>query len=142
MNLSFRKLSTNDISSIKEIIEGFMLFNPEQIKLFLSESQNIALVAELDNKIVGFIFGYSLTRLDKKSPQFFIYSVDIHPAYQNKGYGSRFIKFAIDWASNNGFSESFVPTEKDNLRACRVYEKAGMTYSKNDCDRLYVIDYQ
>lgn len=142
MNPSFRLLCADDISSVKEIIESFIHFNPEQIKAFLSEKQNIFFIAELDCTTIGLIYGYSLIRLDGKEPQFFIYSVDIHPDYQNKGYGSKFVKYAIDWARDNGFSESFVLTEKDNPRACRVYEKASMTYSKNDCDRLYVVEYK
>ena len=141
MSLIFEVMNEADIPFIKGIIDGFTQFNPKQISTFLSNKQNIALVAKLDNKIIGFIYGYSLTSLDGIAPKFFIYSVDVHPDYQNKGYGSRFIKYVIDWAKNNGFCESFVLTEKDNTRACRVYEKAGMTYSENDCDRLYVIEY-
>jgi len=73
---------------------------------------------------------------------FFIYSVDIYPPYQGQGIGSRFMQFALNWAKQNGFSESFVMTEKDNLAACRAYEKAGMIHSKNDCERLYVTEYK
>jgi len=142
MGLLFDSLQESDILSIKEIVEGFMTFNPAQIKAFLSEEQNIALIAKLDGVTIGLIYGYALTRMDGKAPQFFIYSVDIHPAYQDKGYGSRFTQYAVDWAKDNGFSESFVPTDKDNPRACRVYEKAGMKHSKNDCDRMYVVEYE
>ena len=141
MAITFEFLQKKDIPQIEKIIEGFMKFDPEQIQLFLSEKQNIALVAKLDDEIIGLIYGYSLTRMDGNTPQFFIYSIDIRPAYQDKGYGSQFIQYAVDWAKDNGFSESFVPTEKDNPRACRVYEKAGMKHSENDCDRLYVIEY-
>lgn len=141
MNLSFKMLTEKDISSIKEIIEWFIEYDYEQIKVFLSEKQNIAIVAKLDGKTIGLIYGYSLTRIDGKSPQFFIYSVDIHSAYQDKSYGSQLVQYVVDWARNNGFCESFVLTDKDNPRACRVYEKAGMTHSKNDCDRMYVAEY-
>lgn len=142
MNITFEKLQENDIPQIKEIIEWFMEYNFEQIKVFLSEPQNIAFAAKLDDKIIGMIYGYSLTRMDGKSPQFLIYSVDIHEVYQGKGCGSRFVQYAVDWARDNGFCESWVLTEKDNPRACRVYEKAGMTHSKNDCERMYVAEYE
>ena len=141
-NLTFETLTEADIPSIREIIEGFMAFNYERIKSFISEKQNIALIAKLNGTAIGLIYGYSLTRMDGKTPQFFIYSVDIHPNFQNKGYGSRFVQYAVDWARDNGFSESFVPTEKDNPRACRVYEKAGMKHSDKDCDRLYIAKYE
>ena len=138
MNLSFEPL---DIPQIKGIIEGFMAYNPEQIRAFLSEKHNIAFVAKYDNNVIGLVYGYALTRMDGRAPQFFIYSVDVHPSYQDRGYGSQFMQFVVDWARKNGFSESFVPTDRDNPRACRVYEKAGMKYSENDCGRIYVIEY-
>jgi len=133
-------LRSEDIPQLKEILEDYME-SPQQAGIFMSEKQNIAIVAKLNNKIIGFVYGYSLTRLDAKLPQFFIYSVDIHPAYQDKGYGSQLMQYVIDWAGNNGFSESFVLTHKDNPRACRVYEKAGMSYSTNDCERMYEVKY-
>ncbi|MCL2462961.1 MAG: GNAT family N-acetyltransferase [Defluviitaleaceae bacterium] len=141
MDLTFELLSENDIPQIREIIEGFMEYDPEQIRAFLSEKQNYAFVPKLGDKVVGLIYGYSLTRMDGKSSQFFIYSVDIHPDYQDRGYGSQFALHVVDWARDNGFSESFVITDRDKPRACRVYEKAGMKFSENDCDRTYVIEY-
>lgn len=142
MDIVFEVMDRADIPSVKESMEGVIQFNPKQMEVFLSEKQNIAFTAKLDGMTIGLLYGYSLTRLDGKLPQFFIYSVDIIPAYQNKGYGSRFVKYAVDWAKDNGFGESFVPTEKDNPRACKAYEKAGMMYSDNDCDRFYVLEYE
>lgn len=141
MNLSFELLQDKEVRAIREIIEVFMESSHEDIASFLSERQNIALVAKLNGKIIGLLYGYALTRMDKKAPQFFIYAVDIQSAYQDKGYGSQLVQYAVDWARDNGFSESFVFTDKDNPRACRVYEKAGMTHSKNDCERMYVVEY-
>ena len=79
-NLTFETLTEADIPSIREIIEGFMAFNYERIKSFISEKRNIALIAKLNGTAIGLI-SYSLTRMDGKTPQFFIYSVDIHPNF-------------------------------------------------------------
>ena len=141
MNLHIEFLQEKDILGVKEVAEWFEEFNPENIKAFLSEKQNIAFVAKLDGKVIGLIYGYSLACMDNIAPQFFIYSVDIHSEYQDKGYGSYFIEYVLNWARENGFSESFVFTNKDNPRACRAYEKAGMTHSKSDCERMYVVEY-
>jgi GNAT superfamily N-acetyltransferase len=146
MNLHFERLKENDIHQLQNIIEeeafdGYDEYDFAQAKTFLSEKQNIAIAAKLNDKIIGLIYGYSLTRFDGKAPQFFIYAVDIHKDYQNKGYGSRFVKYVVGWARDNGFCESFVLTDKDNLRACRVYEKAGMKHSEKDCERMYVAEY-
>ena len=141
MSLTFDILREADIPSLIEAFKGYVQISSERMMMFLSEKQNVALIAKLEGKIIGLIYGYALTRFDGKAPQFFIYSVDIQPDYQNKGYGSCFVKYAVDWARDNGFYKSFVPTEKDNPRACRVYEKAGMKYNENNNDRMYVIEY-
>lgn len=147
MNVSFEHLQDKDLPKLRAVIEddafdGYGAFDFAQAKTFLSERQNIAIMAKLDDKIIGLIYGYSLTRFDGKSPQFLIYAVDIHKDYQDKGYGSRFVKYAVDWARDNGFCESWVLTDKDNPRACRVYEKAGMKHGDKDCERMYVAEYE
>ena len=142
MNLQFEHLTQNDIPKIKILFdESKEDFDEGWVMAFLSQSHNIALVAKLDNVPIGLIYGYSLTCMEVRRPQFFIYSVDIFEGYQDKGYGGRFVKYAVDWARDNGFSESFVMTHKSNLRACAVYEKAGMTHSEDDCERMYVAEY-
>jgi len=141
MSLTFELLQQKDIAAIKGIVEWFEEFDVVQIEKFLSEKQNIALAAKLGGEIIGLMYGYLLTRMDGKAPQFFIYSVDIHTAHQGKGYGTQFMKFVVDWARGNGFIESFVLTDKDSARACRVYEKAGMAHSESDCERMYEIEY-
>jgi len=134
-------LHEDDIPQINEIIEWWTECDHDQIRNFLSEKQNIAITAKLDEKIIGLIYGYSLTRIDGNKPQFFIYSVDIHDTYQDKGYGSKFVQYVINWARENDFSECFVLTNKDNPRACKVYEKAGLKHSKSDCERMYEVGF-
>ena len=141
MNPVFEVLQEKDIPTLHSFMKGLWDYRPERIGAFLSEKQNIAFTAKLDGHIIGLIYGYALIRFDEKAPQFFIYSVDIAPAYQGKGYGSDFIKYAVDWAGEQGFGESFVLTDKTNDRACHIYEKAGMTHSAADCERMYVIAY-
>ncbi len=141
-NLVIRMLTADDVPNMRPIVDDDgMVYDPERITAFLSEKQNVAFTAIQDGVIIGLLYGYALTRLDSKPPQFFIYSVGVHSAHQNRGIGTRLVQHAVDWARNNGFSESFVPTEKDNPRACAVYEKAGMMKSGADCDRIYVIEY-
>ena len=140
-SICFERLCAEDDLTIKAVAEGFGGYSAERIKAFLCDENNVALIAKLEDKLICLIYGYSLARLDDKKPQFFIYSVEILSEYQGKGYGGRFVKWAVDWAMQNGFCESFVPTEKDNIPACKIYEKAGMSHSDDDCDRIYVVEY-
>jgi len=129
VNLHFEQLQEQDIIQLRDISDEFTGIDPEKVKQFLAEKQNTALVAKLGDKVIGLIYGYSLTDSDDATAQFFIYSVDIHTKYQDRGYGSEFIKFTIEWARKSGFRESFVLTDADNKRACRIYGKAGMSVS-------------
>jgi len=151
MKLTFERLQEKYIPELEELFIQFNLgderdedykHNPEQVKVFLSEKQNIAFVALLNNKVVGCIFGYALTMIDEAEKEFFIYGVDIHPDYHNKGYGTEFMKFVLHWAAENGFRESYVMTNRDNIAACRCYEKAGMELDDVETGRFYTVEHE
>ena len=72
---------------------------------------------------------------------FFLYSLDILPAWQGRGVDSRFMVWLADYYRKLRCSELFVITDKENPRACRVYEKAGGK-SEYDNEVVYVIDYE
>jgi ribosomal protein S18 acetylase RimI-like enzyme len=140
--LEITLLNIRDTMKLRTIIEDDGTeFNPKQLEKFLSEKQNLAFVAKVDEKIIGLAYGYTLTRPDTDKPQFFIYSINIHSDYQDRGYGSKLIQYVVDYARENNYCESFVITEKDNERACHIYEKAGMNHSCKDNDMVYVIEY-
>lgn len=130
MELHFEQLREPDIIKLRDLSKEFADINPDKVKPFLADKRNIALVAKLDDKVIGLLFGYSLTDFDGGTAMFYIYSVDIRTEYQDKGYGSRLMQYAVEWAKNNGFRKCFVGAEEDNPRACRVYEKIGMDSTK------------
>lgn len=139
-NLNIKRLSDKDIDKLRYYFENDNeVFNQEQIKLFLSEKQNLAFIVILNNEIIGLLYGYILTRLDSDKQQFHIYSVGILSDYQNNGYGSKLVQYAIEYAKKANCLKTFIITEKDNLSACRVYEKAGGKLSEKDNYRVYTI---
>jgi len=134
-NLTFERLQEKHIHELEEMFTQFnpgderdenYEHNPQQVKQFLTEPQNIAFVAKLGSKVIGCIFGYALTMIDETEKEFFIYGADIHPDHHNNGHGTAFMKFVLHWAKENGFRESYVMTGSENIAACRCYEKAGM----------------
>lgn len=141
-DLVLRLLTIADIPMLQEIIiddEGS--FSAGQLKRFMDISGNLAFGAILRDKIIGIVYGYSLCQINNPRPQFFVYSVAIHSSYQNRGYGSRLFQYVVNYCRENNYDEVFVPTDKSNARACRVYEKAG---GKNDFDDeiIYVIKFK
>jgi RimJ/RimL family protein N-acetyltransferase len=144
MSLTFHYLQESDIPELEIMFTQYnpgdelMEYNPEQIKKFLTEKQNIAFVAKLNNKVVGCIYGYALMMIDEVEKEFFIYGFDIHPEHHSKGYGTEFMKCVLNWAKDNGFRESYVMTDSSNHAACRGYEKAGMEQDDWKTARSYV----
>ena len=130
MELHFEQLQEQDIIHLRDINDEYMYITPEEVNSFLNEKQNLAFVAKSADKIIGLLYGYSLADFDGGTAQFYIYSVDIHREYQDRGYGSQFVQYAVEWAKNNGFRKCFVCADEDNPRACRVYEKIGMDVTK------------
>ena len=55
MKLSFELLQEKDILQLRGVVEGWMDFNPRQVEMFLSEKQNIAHVAKLDDTVIGLV---------------------------------------------------------------------------------------
>ncbi|HOO68328.1 MAG TPA: GNAT family N-acetyltransferase [Bacilli bacterium] len=139
-NIEIKLLGTNNTKEMKEIIEDDnMIFSKANIINFINKAGNYGFIIIFDNKIVGFSYGYGLLRPDGKK-MLYIHSVGLLKEYQNKGLGSMLMKYIVDYGKNNGFSESFVITNKGNLRACKVYEKVGF---KNDIENeiVYVLEY-
>ena len=137
----YRLLTPEDIPAMKEILtETGSSYLPGQIGKFMADAGNLAFGAFLEERMAGLLYGYSLCRMDDRGPQFFVYSVDVLPEFQGRGIGKAFLRYVVEYCRENGFSEVFVPTEKGNVPACRVYEKAG---GKSDYDDevIYVIEF-
>jgi ribosomal protein S18 acetylase RimI-like enzyme len=139
--MEYKLLEENDLNLMQEVLyDDNMIFNLEYLNDFINNKNAFGFVAKEKNKIVGFAYGYTLLRPDGKI-MFYLHSIGMLPNYQNKGYGSQFLKFIKEYSIEIGCSEMFVITDKGNPRACHVYEKlGGKNYYDNEI--VYVYDYE
>ena len=79
-----------------------------------------AIVAECDNKIVGFIF-YAPFREEVV----LIMAVGVLPQYQGRGIGRSLISQVEKFAKEQGRQRLFVVTTNDNLPALAFYQRLG-----------------
>ncbi len=123
-NLEFKRLEETDAKDMQQIIENDnQTFNIEYIKNFIKNPNNYGFIGKIDNKIVAFLYGYGLLRLDGKS-MFYIHSVDVIPEYQNKGIGTKLMDYVLKYIiEEKKYYKFWVLTEDDNIRACKVYQK-------------------
>lgn len=61
--------------------------------------------------------------------------VSTHPLYRGRGIGSTMLKHVEHFCAHQGVKELFVPTQRRNLPACHLYEKAG--FSEVSCTNVW-----
>ena len=74
-------------------------YSISKLEDFIENKNNYGFIAKLNNKIVGFAFGYILLKPDGRKI-FYLDAIDIMPEYQGKGYGTGLISFARDYAKS------------------------------------------
>ena len=85
------------------------------------------------NKIIGFIYGYSLLKPNGKY-MFYVHSVGVLPNYQGKGIGKELFKYMVEYLENEKKSyKYFLLTAEDNIIAQKLYRK----YSNKECLQVY-----
>lgn len=83
----------------------------EEIRYWINDSRSIVLVAENDEKIVGYAYGVII------SPKWFFFDAFlVVPEYQNRGIGKRMYKFLRDKCKTKGlqFIQGVVKDSNDN----------------------------
>ena len=126
--MEIKLLEENEIESIKEIFEeeGDKILNIDYVKSFLNTPNCYAFILKNENKTIGFCYCHGLARPDGKK-MFYLHDIGILEKDRDKGMGTEFMKYIINFAKDNGFSEIFLVTDYNNPRACHVYEKVGFT---------------
>ncbi|EOD7253279.1 GNAT family N-acetyltransferase [Campylobacter coli] len=115
-------------------------YNISKLEDFIENKNNYGFIAKLNNKIVGFAFGYILLKPDGRKI-FYLDAIDIMPEYQGKGYGTGLISFARDYAKSIECNKMYLITNKSNISACKCYEKAGGR-NKADDEIVYVYNFK
>ena len=106
--VNIKRLEDKDILQMKEVLEDDnMIFDLNNLKKFLTTQNTYGFIAKVDENIVGFAYCYALQRPDGLV-MFYLHSIGILPNYQDKGVGSKLMRFIIDFAKKSNFSELFV----------------------------------
>lgn len=124
--MEIKLLEEKDIELMKEIIEDDnMVFDKNQIKNFISQPNTYSFIVKKGKTIIGFAYGHALPRPDGKK-MFYLHDIGLLEKHRNKGTGSKFMKYIVEFVKEKEFSEIFLITDKGNPRACHVFEKSGL----------------
>ncbi len=112
-----RIATLNDINGIKAV-ENRCFSTPWSENMIISSIENgcIVVVAEIDNKVVGYAGLY---------PSGDITNVAVIPNEQGKGYGTELVKELIKVAKINDIEKLFLEVRVSNIKAIKLYEKCG-----------------
>lgn len=132
--MEFKRLEEIDIPLMKEIIEDDeMIFNEDNLLNFIKDNNNYGFIAKEDNKVVGFIYCYSLLRPDGRY-MCYVHSVGVLPNNQGQGIGSKLFEYMKNYLEQeNKCYKCFLLTSEDNVVAQKLYDK----YSNKKCIQVY-----
>ena len=89
------------------------------------------IVAQINGFIVGFIVGFLTSETTGR-----IFSLAVHPSYQNRKLGSALLKEIKDVFREMGVSEIILEVRSGNVKARRFYERHGF-YKTGVMEKYY-----
>lgn len=88
---------------------------------------HVILVTKLQNHIVGMVV------IDEKKGRGDLSLLAVDPQHQGIGLGKRLVCAALAWCFQHDYAISQVVTQKENINACRLYERCGFRSEKSEC---------
>lgn len=131
MNL-IRKFEPQDFPRVIEIERKvFNEHDPFFYMQFYETCSEGFIVAQLNGFIVGFVVGFKSSEVTGR-----IFSLAVHPEYQNRGIGSALLTAIIDVFRGMGVSEIMLEVRVGNVKAKRFYERHGF-YTTGIMEKYY-----
>ena len=104
----------------------------ECARLFLSNPMNYFFACIEDNKIIGYVCGHDLNRLDEKGNMLYIHGVGVHVDYRKQGIGKQMMINLKKLCKLSGICKIYLYTHKTNTAACALYDSTGGTFHRDD----------
>lgn len=140
MKYTIRKMTIHEYSLLNDFLyeaifipEGVeppsksIIATPElqvYVKNFGTSKDDFALVAEVDNKIIGAVWArimYDYGHIDDKTPSL---AISLYKKYREQGIGSSLIKEMLSLLKAHGYKRVSLSVQKANY-AAKLYQKMG-----------------
>ena len=124
--MKIKKVNSNDVNIIlnmnNDFRDGFVC--KDKLQDFLRDDNNFFYVCLGNEKIIGFLYGYVLKRLNSEAMAY-IHEVGVLDQFKKQGIGSELLRFTKNELFEDGIIKIFLITQKNNVAACRLYDKMG-----------------
>ena len=125
--IEYKKLSSDDLLTAlamnRDFREGFA--EESSLRAFLSSPDCWLFAAMLENRIIGFAYGYALQRLNTGRKMLYIHEVGVLDDYQRQGIGTQMLTKLKEACAAEGFCKIFLTCYQNNIVANALYRKAG-----------------
>ena len=140
----YRKLGIADLQMLMNTNEDAVAFemwkvDEESARAFLSSPTNYFFACIEDGRIIGYVCGHELSRLDNAGNMLYIHGVGVHASYRKQGVGKQMMAAVKQLCKLNGINKIFLYAHKTNDAACALYDGVG-GYAYRDDNVSYVWD--
>lgn len=95
------------------------------IRRFLSDPDNVLLVAEAGGQPAGFLVAYVLDRVDRDRPMVCLYEIEVAASRRRQGVGAALVAALKALCRGRAVMKIWVIASRSNTAAMRLYEAAG-----------------
>jgi len=135
-----RKANPNDIAEIVEVekkcFPGPTAYTKSQLAYLVLKANSTSLVEYDSGRLSGFV----IILYRKVSQIAGIETIDVDPAYKNRGVGQRLLQAAEDDMKRRGVCFSQLEVSEGNKAAIGLYQKAGYQQKEKLCN-YYVFEH-
>ncbi len=125
--IEYRKLTSEDLplalAMNRNFREGFA--EESSLRAFLSSPDCWLFAAVLENRIVGFAYGYALQRLNTDRKMLYIHEVGVLDSFQRQGIGTKLMEKLREACEAEKYCKIFLICYQSNAGANALYRKAG-----------------
>jgi aminoglycoside 3-N-acetyltransferase I len=111
------------IAVFEEVFEREPYQRPGQGHLdkLLQQPDFFAVIAKMDNKVIGGMTMYVLDQYYSEKPLAYLYDLAVATNWQRQGIGKNLIAFTNEYCRQKGFEEVFVQADKEDEQAIEFY---------------------
>ena len=134
VNIQLVTTNINDFKGLLDVFEEVFQWvdyrypTDEKLHHLLKNTNFLAVVAKIENQVVGGLTAYILDSYEVEKPSLYLDDLGVKACFQNQGIGQQLINYLMAYAKQNNFQDIFVGTEQDdNEDAIAFYRKTPFT---------------
>jgi aminoglycoside 3-N-acetyltransferase I len=133
-DVDIKKLTKSDLSTFIQLIDLFNktfhneihdFGNDAYLTSIINKNDFVAIVAILENEVIGGLTAYELPMYYSKYSEILLYDLAVKEQYQRLGIGKRLLLSLKDYCKTNGIKEFFVLASEEDQHAIAFYHSTG-----------------